>query len=856
MPPGLGPRLRFLLGKFHEDFDPVAAEHPEIRLALENLGDEVRLAFPPAPLRPRKRKAGRQKMLNSTKAARLASQLKWARKQRRLAEVELAKLKAVKNAEKKNRMAPPFIAKVALSQPSACARAFAGAWRDLVGIGAEGCSRTTIGRIRDAFAEVCKQMCHSQVRFAAEAARKASVALATPQQQPIFCAAVLHIHDEASLRLRSASDVLPGVPGRSRNSKVQQHCVWLHLHSQLGVRWLVELDPLADKTGATLATSLERVVRPLGQIVGEAFASDGALRPPIWLVHFLVGDGASSNEAAAKILLSSLRRDRLQGGVVYFLAVVKCANHQANLAVSSVVVGRAATVGASSSAPIGADVTKHAGTSVCGAITRLFKFLVSDYEAEFAANLSELAAGLRACRHSPVVGAERQRWEGLRELYGESVVPGPLLEILNSGLSEWAHAVDDPAALAPGRLDELRDNLLRILRKRILVVDEKPTMTRMFTFSAHMDCLLLLHFLQCAPALVKMRGSQPRKRSRLRVTKVLAFMSRADAGQYLRRSSLALQLVSHVNALCAQLHMSKTPVLVRLSQGAAHRAIANDFAKLVCSLHLDTALDHAAAFSLLLATSLEVGLRFDQYLAWPCAAWRLCQRYNGDGFVAACMEFLVMPEDRLDIGFGAPLRQAARLAGEREVDRLRWLMSAPVQAALVQVFEASAASSLPVERAFAETKRSEAPRLCHVATAGRNQLIKHFLRQREVLLKEATDAAALLRQATSANLQSLAWELKPDLLGNGTEMRKFIADRRPQLQEELRKRKEKAKAAMAKTSDATVPVIEGQWVAWFEAHEDEFQERMKTVIGSPVCSFWPPAPLSAFETCFPGVGLH
>ena len=335
-------------------------------------------------------------------------------------------------------------------------------------------------------------------------------------------------------------------------------------------------------------------------------------------------------------------------------------------------------------------------------------------------------------------------------------------------------------------------------------------MTRMFTFSAHMECLLLLHFLQCAPALVKMRKIQPRLRSRVRVTKALAFMSAADTGQYLRRSCLALQLLSHVSRMCAQLHQGETPVLVRLSQGAAQRVIADDFAKLVCSLHLDPALDHAAAFSLLLATSLEVGLRFDQYRAWPCAAWRLCQRYNGDGYVAACMEFLVMPEDRLDFGFGAPFRQMARLAGERDVERLRWLMSAPVQAALVQVFEASAASSLPVERAFAETKRSEAPRLCHVATAGRNQLIKQFLRQREVLLKEMTDAAALLRQATSANLQSLAWELKPDLVGNGKEMRKFIAGQRPQLQEELRRRKEEAKAAMEKTSDTTVPVIEAQ----------------------------------------------
>ena len=826
MAPGHGPRLRLLVGKFQLDFAPVAGAHPEIAAALAELESSVVEAFPLAPLRPR-RKPGRPPAVPHMAIQRLKNQLKWSRRARRMLAAQFAKLKAVKNASQNSRITPGFITKVALSHPSTCARAFANAWKELIGVGAQGCARTTIGRIRDAFAECCKELCCSQVRSAVAGSRQTAIASADRPEQALLCATALHIHDEASLRLRSASDALPGMPSRSRSSKVQQHCVSLHSRSQAPVRWLVELDPLADKTAGTLATSLERVVRPLGRIVGEVFASGGAMRQRSWFVHFLVGDGAPTNEAAAKLLFSWMRRNPLANDLKYFLVVVKCANHQANLCVATVVAGRTGLVGAASSAPIGASLAAFGGRSVCGAITRLFKYLISDYEAEFASNLQDLTSRLCARRHSPELGAERQRWQGLRDLYDEGVLPGEILDILNGGLPDWVHVTENPAAIAPDRMVELRDNLLRLLRKRILVVDEQPTMTRMFTFTKHMECLLLLHFLGCTRDMVKMRGTEPRTRSRKRVEKVLTFMFAEDTDQYLRRSCLALQLVAHVNALCAQLHDCPTPVLVRLSQGAAQRVVAEDFGRLVPLLHLDATLDFGAAFTLLLGTAVEVVVRFGQYLAWPCAAWRLCQKFNPDGYVVACINFLGMPEEELDVGFGSPLRRLAQLAGELEGEHLRYLLSAPVQAALQDILEASAASSLPVERAFAETKRSEAPRLCHVATAGRNQLIKQFLRHRDALLAEATSAAALLRQANFANLQSLAWEIKPDLVGNGREMRTFIAQREPELRRELERRKAAAKAAVARVQ-TELPVTEAQWAEWFTAHEDEFQERMKS----------------------------
>ena len=62
-------------------------------------------------------------------------------------------------------------------------------------------------------------------------------------------------------------------------------------------------------------------------------------------MHWLVGGGISTNETAAKILLAWMKKQPLPAGVRYFLVVVKCANHQANLAIGSAVSGKTALVG-------------------------------------------------------------------------------------------------------------------------------------------------------------------------------------------------------------------------------------------------------------------------------------------------------------------------------------------------------------------------------------------------------------------------------------------------------------------------------------------------------------------------------
>ena len=139
------------------------------------------------------------------------------------------------------------------------------------------------------------------------------------------------------------------------------------------------------------------------------------------------------------------------------------------------------------------------------------------------------------------------------------------------------------------------------------------------------------------------------------------------------------------------------------------RCACQDFGRLLGQLYLDPALDVAATLTLLVGTTADICVRFAQYLAWPFRAYRLSRQFNPQAFEAACMDFLVARPEELDEGFGLPLQRLALKQGDTPTSRLQWLLSESVQRALAQSFEASAASSLPVERTFAETKRSEAP---------------------------------------------------------------------------------------------------------------------------------------------------
>ena len=301
------------------------------------------------------------------------------------------------------------MARVGLARPSASLRSFSVTLRDLCGEG-NTVSRTQIGRIRDAFVQTLLELRGEELRkivaaelrapaaatgavYAASAtcavASKAATGAvasdaATGARRRLRAVVVLHLHDEASLRLRSHLGGAADLPSRSRSSKVQQHVVKVFLRPGLSCEVPQEMEAVGDKTAATLATSLDGRLRQVAKTIAAGLGSDNEA----WLIHVLVGDAINTREAAARRLYAKAAVAPIAAALKYCLVVVKCASHQANLAAKGAAIGVAATVcnaatradaeGAKADTAATGAATTQPHLLLCGILTRLYKYLVAD----------------------------------------------------------------------------------------------------------------------------------------------------------------------------------------------------------------------------------------------------------------------------------------------------------------------------------------------------------------------------------------------------------------------------------------------------------------------------------------------
>ena len=196
----LGRRLRGLVLRMTAAVAPDAAELPDVVSALRRLVDAVDADLP----------AGRGHRLVSREVSKkkVQNKLNWVRRRLAKAEAELLALRQARERDGAHRLTSEFVAKVALAAPSASERFFADAWADLIGAGAAGCSRRTIGRVRDAFSDVVNELYLKQVEESAQRARAARL---------------------LAVASSPAAALAPGAacaPSRGRSSKVLQHSVW------------------------------------------------------------------------------------------------------------------------------------------------------------------------------------------------------------------------------------------------------------------------------------------------------------------------------------------------------------------------------------------------------------------------------------------------------------------------------------------------------------------------------------------------------------------------------------------------------------------------------------------------------
>jgi len=166
---------------------------------------------------------------------------------------------------------------------------------------------------------------------------------------------------------------------------------------------------------------------------------------------------------------------------------------QANLAAKGAVIGAGAKVAVATGADSGL-VGEKPHLAVCGAATRLYKYLINFYFDEFAVaihmwvgqamNLEQLppATARPQLKARPSLrrpsGAFGLEWTQLRRLYGNKVVTDELISFA--------------AAAASGAGEEDAASLATHLVKTLLVVDEHPTLTSFWTLRGAIDRMLCM----------------------------------------------------------------------------------------------------------------------------------------------------------------------------------------------------------------------------------------------------------------------------------------------------------------------------------------------------------------------------
>ena len=242
--------------------DPIGAPHTAQALASLEAALEEEYVLP---------QESRTRVKSTLESKR--KQIWYQRKRRQKAE---AQLRAFKKTRVDRILSLEWTARIGLAPPQLPARSIKLTLTEVMPAG-WAIGTTSIHRIRDAFCEFWKvladealvQFVHRGLHNAPHtASRGAAAAGAVRSQFPAAAAAIgagptctailLHVHDEAALRRRSHQ--VGCAKSRSRGSKVQQHVCTVHLRDSV-TEIPTELEALADKTSATLATSLDGVLR-------------------------------------------------------------------------------------------------------------------------------------------------------------------------------------------------------------------------------------------------------------------------------------------------------------------------------------------------------------------------------------------------------------------------------------------------------------------------------------------------------------------------------------------------------------------------------------------------------------------
>jgi hypothetical protein len=141
--------------------------------------------------------------------------------------------------------------------------------------------------------------------------------------------------------------------------------------------------------------------------------------------------------------------------------------------------------------------------------SRLFKYLASDYYEEFSSSFRDFAATIRLAHPDAAAQAAHDAHVGrLISLYGEEVLPSTLLKFYCLSLDEPCFCSADLGAVD---LKALRGEFWRAMQKKVLIVEEHPTLSRFWTVGWCVQTLFLIDLFHIPPEAFSTQALKPRE---------------------------------------------------------------------------------------------------------------------------------------------------------------------------------------------------------------------------------------------------------------------------------------------------------------------------------------------------------
>jgi hypothetical protein len=211
------------------------------------------------------------------------------------------------------------------------------------------------------------------------------------------------------------------------------------------------------------------------------------------------------------------------------------------------------------------------------------------------------------------------------------------------------------------------------------------------------------------------------------------------------------------------------------------------------------------------------------------------RKYNPQSYGAEIVVFLHMDDRFLDAGYSLPLkRDAWQIAEDVEAAAVVYMMSQGVQDELVGLLEKASACTLDIERKNNQDKKSETKKVTGCSRASRNSILRRYLVRQKSSSSQVEAAKRNVKAAQKLNVRALAIHRRPELLSKGRGQLKwekdisakdraklrhqgdevalnaFIDQHRPELENELDRRRAEAQLQEAVASAA--PVTGEDWI--------------------------------------------